>query len=925
MSHYNGCGCGGHMHNSCNSCTSHNEIQQAVNDALAFEKENLEQYENNAAQSATDAAKEAAKAAESASAAAQSQTNAETAAGTATQAASSVTETAAVLEETANSIKAAQNLLEEQVASVQTKPVYFEVSTPTSSLVLNETDTIFNVRSIYVSSARQAVNYGFTFDKATRTITLAEPITAEQIAETEEGYILVEVICDVFNSDDPTSFPISLASAIGASLIGTSRNKTVQEILDSMGPDLLAEFAASDGFKLIGKCPDVATLRTIEPTYSGQTIILEKYDADGVLLNAQLHHDPYDNVSADDGLSIFVTPGGARWKADLTHGYNVAFAGLKRDLSNLAECFNKVRDGIIDRIASNGRVNNILTKIMIPGVHFVTNYTITEPLIYPSIITVVAVNNVYIEPAVGQHFNPVQAGRNDLFTDKLTKAMFQAESGWQGASSKYLNQASARVILDSIGGVLTIRGPGYALEYTNDPDGKKDPIFDSNGNPTLDTTGLSIGNMTACDLDCRDVVAQNISIIGFNKAFVWGTYNTFICGLRNVYISRVYDGVTIPAGISNSGERMWYDNVTFGNVARHVFVGHSAGEHTLTNCSTDFAGGDLFYNTSASACNFAFLSGHIEGIQGYIASKEAPTSYSKALVYISEAVKYDPRRGTSDYRGITQMFSALTSTTNPEYGIGLFIEFNANITAFDGVAPKAEYPCYAGSPVNTGFDLRMKQRRAPGSRYLNTYGPGSKLIHSTIQPAATDVGNPITSADPLSTGSLFAAVVTGGATVSYGSASDQNDSIRVIKITLAATTDTVQLYLCNRARAASGRNPLWASCSVNVEGATGKANITPIMANYMGSEVVVNSSTIPTTYQVKNKLAAMTAGYATDMIAVKAAANRTEKFQAMPSSTVLGYWQGADFFVPGFLITGFTGTLILKAPSFWFETENGGY
>ncbi|WP_220455263.1 hypothetical protein, partial [Klebsiella pneumoniae] len=81
--------------------------------------------------------------------------------------------------------------------------------------------------------------------------------------------------------------------------------------------------------------------------------------------------------------------------------------------------------------------------------------------------------------------------------------MFQADSGWQGATRKYLNQASARVILDCVGGVLTIRGPGYALEYTAD-DG--DPLFDTDGNPTLDTTGLSIGNMAPCDLDCRDVV-----------------------------------------------------------------------------------------------------------------------------------------------------------------------------------------------------------------------------------------------------------------------------------------------------------------------------------------------------------------------------------------------------------------------------------
>lgn len=309
MSHYNGCGCGGHMHNSCNSCTSHNEIQQAVNDALAFEKENLEQYENNAAQSASDAAKEAAKAAESASAAAQSQTNAETAASTATQAASSVTNTAVVLEETAERIEQAQDLLEEQISAIQTKPVYFEVSVPTSSLVLPETETVFNVRSIYVASARQAVGYGFTFDKETRTVTLAEEITADQIAETEEGYILVEVICDVYSSDDPTSFPIILASNAGANNVGTSTGDTVETrlaTLDSkVDPTLRADLALNKGFALVGQVSSFAALRSVVPSYAGQRILLAShYEGSNAMAHAPFGGGEFvarSGAAIDDG------------------------------------------------------------------------------------------------------------------------------------------------------------------------------------------------------------------------------------------------------------------------------------------------------------------------------------------------------------------------------------------------------------------------------------------------------------------------------------------------------------------------------------------------------------------------------------------------------------------------------------------------
>lgn len=245
-------GCGG----ACDPGSSNTAIKQAVNDALAAEKVTLEGYVTEAALSATEAGDSAADAASSASAGAQSQANAETAANTATQAAISVTNTAIVLEETAERIEHAQDLLEEQISALQTKPVYFEVSTPTSSLVLPETESVFNVRSIYVASARQAVGYGFTFDKETRTVTLAEEITAEQIAETEEGYILVEVICDVYSSDDPTSFPIILASNAGANNVGTSTGDTVETRLTTLDsqvdPTLRANLSSSDGAKLIG-------------------------------------------------------------------------------------------------------------------------------------------------------------------------------------------------------------------------------------------------------------------------------------------------------------------------------------------------------------------------------------------------------------------------------------------------------------------------------------------------------------------------------------------------------------------------------------------------------------------------------------------------------------------------------------------------
>lgn len=305
-------GCGG----ACDPGASNTAIKQAVNDALAAEKVTLEGYVTEAALSATEAGDSAADAASSASAAAQSQANAETAANTATQAATSVTNTAIVLEETAERIEKAQDLLEEQIASVQTKPVYFEVSTPTSSLVLPATETVFNVRSIYIASARQSVGYGFTFDKETRTVTLAEGITAEQIAETEEGFILIEVICDVYNSDDPTSLGITLASDIGATLIGTSTGETVEVRLNTLAsevdPTLRQDLGSSNGLKFIGQVPTVDAARSLVFDQLGQQIFIQEHSTGmgqgGGIFYCHSLTNP-DSLVDDNGFQIVTASG----------------------------------------------------------------------------------------------------------------------------------------------------------------------------------------------------------------------------------------------------------------------------------------------------------------------------------------------------------------------------------------------------------------------------------------------------------------------------------------------------------------------------------------------------------------------------------------------------------------------------------------
>lgn len=89
--------------------------------------------------------------------------------------------------------------------------------------------------------------------------------------------------------------------------------------------DLEQSLAEDDGFKLIGKCPDVSTLRTIEPDNNNQRIFVVAHTS-GVTVGASgdsgggwFYADLSDSTSNDDNGVVIVTSGGKRWKRDLSN------------------------------------------------------------------------------------------------------------------------------------------------------------------------------------------------------------------------------------------------------------------------------------------------------------------------------------------------------------------------------------------------------------------------------------------------------------------------------------------------------------------------------------------------------------------------------------------------------------------------------
>lgn len=108
-------------------------------------------------------------------------------------------------------------------------------------------------------------------------------------------------------------------------------------------PDLMlrADIGSSDGRKFIGKCPTIATLRTIEPTSPGQWVDVAGYYSDSKPFHGSYVYDADDTTSPDNGGTIIVTTGGKRWKWNFIAGPTVETYGAYGDGRDDSSAFTR--------------------------------------------------------------------------------------------------------------------------------------------------------------------------------------------------------------------------------------------------------------------------------------------------------------------------------------------------------------------------------------------------------------------------------------------------------------------------------------------------------------------------------------------------------------------------------------------------------
>ncbi|MGY5566860.1 hypothetical protein ACXHJ0_20935, partial [Klebsiella pneumoniae] len=319
----------------------------------------------------------------------------------------------------------------------------------------------------------------------------------------------------------------------------------------------ILNLSSSDGFKYIGKCKSVASLRTIEPTISGQSIILERAVIGGPLLNEIITHNPAASDAVDDGYSRFVTAGGAVWDADISFGHNVFLAGYSDELNNLADCLNMIIQDKVNKVISRGYVaGGVDAEIRIPpnpNAEGMTDFYMNKKSVkIPSFL------RVYSAPAAIYDYSDFTTGvgiiGSNEFDGLTNDMMYRNNGGGWGAGAGASNSHNSGGF---IGNGCLIKGPNT----TSNPNATTYP-------------GVRWGNVTYPGGDqahFRDSTFSDARVSGWGSGFRPGSVNTYLMDVVACHFTNNTYGIDTYTAWSgstpqwaNSGEKMSFRGCLIG-------------------------------------------------------------------------------------------------------------------------------------------------------------------------------------------------------------------------------------------------------------------------------------------------------------------------------------------------------------------------
>ena len=134
----------------------------------------------------------------------------------------------------------------------------------------------------------------------------------------------------------------------------------------------LGQISAPDGFGLIGSCPSVDALRSIEPRFNQQRVYVSSHTEGGSLGGGYFYYDSADSTTEDDDGVTIVTTTGKRWKRVCTH-ISTDYYGL------VAGSGTSVDSAVVINKALIAATNSSEAKVVVSKGAFYTNTVIKVP------------------------------------------------------------------------------------------------------------------------------------------------------------------------------------------------------------------------------------------------------------------------------------------------------------------------------------------------------------------------------------------------------------------------------------------------------------------------------------------------------------------------------------------------------------------
>ncbi|MFU2170442.1 hypothetical protein [Klebsiella grimontii] len=667
-------------------------------------------------------------------------------------------------------------------------------------------------------------------------------------------------------------YRLNAATDVGFITSGTTAASFANDVTHFVlmdGDTLRQNLGSDDGLKWVGKCATSSALRAVEPTYAGQSITLRHAVSGGHEINCSLWYDADDLTTADDGYSVFVTTGGARWKADVSRGIDVRLAGLLADNSNLGTVLNAVINGEVNKIKAAGTIKGAITNIFIPASR--KTYTVDTSVFIPSFMCLNTDGYVYMNypSTTGSAFS-------------INNASLAISSG--GMPSNPADVQGCK-IFNANGGRFILTGPG--------------------GNVSTGT-GLYVGDPNTSVFAVRDLMICDLTIIGFKYGIQITARNNFINTFYGIISMLNQYGVYVSGGQAlNAGEKMIFEKCTIGNNSVAHFWFQAPMWHYINNCSLDYTSADVFLVGNLSQVSRILIQGgHIEGVPGYLVNCPAAPGIPVKVQF----------RDTQLYmNGANNSMRQLIHAP----GGGCAVSFEECDWTFTEYFESSQYISLSGysdgTEANNRCVITNKSPRVTGlrsSQILPRYNNG--LMGWRFNFVGTE-GASILNLTDANTKIMVSSANT-DVSAKYGAAT--SDGARTIEITAAAATDVVELLLTPYYPAKA--RPAWCGgASVNIAGVTaGECDMYLVARTYEEPTLSFNSGTSTIT---TNR--ATVTNYISDVINVNEIFSKAGT--PLTASDYVGVWQSvsqaqyADSCRLALRFTNFVGAIKVKLPIFW--------